>query len=329
MHFSSLLAPALLAATASSQTLNSWRQRIFPICCDFDENLIDGDPLSYGVLHTNEISLLHNTRETYLGFYIRSSSRYLVDIEVSYHSPFFDHVTVGKAHSTTPGWLAVALHNEDGEPGVRASYFTITIINVGGNATETRINEIYPIYPGDEIVFPPTPSGSPSIPPPTWNPIETQAPTPKAPGLILNRWPIKPTVHGSSSGEAVVDRNPDTTSTQALSPSNSYTLSWYSPKQLKGVYILSSTENFLTGYHIVATDAYSREDVEVCRVTSASSNFTVCAFRAESLVNSNDIVIYPDTLKGDGQTVHINEIWPIFLGEDFIDPETVDVYGQS
>lgn len=325
MQLTTLLTPAFLATITIAQLLNTWKQQIFPICCSSMNDLIDGDPNTSTALRGNTITLLHNTRETYTGFYIKSSGLYITDVSVTYYSAFFEDIVVGVSHSDVPGWLAVGLYQPDGEPGARADIFTITVTGTAGNGTETFINEIYPIYPGDEIIFP---AGAP--PPPNYQPIETFLDLPTGPGLVLNRWPMIPDVQGGINNAALVDRNVDTVATLDKS-SGGYTFTFTTPKYLSGIYILTNGPRYFASYKVLAKDTKTDELVEVCSVQNDGLTFTACAFHGPedgAFAFSSEFLLVVEEINGGGDIVDINEIWPVFLGERLIDPRTV-VTGQK
>lgn len=326
MRVTTLLAFAALSTPAFSQTLNQWRHWVHPICCYEFEPIIDGDPSTSAALDisTNEITILTGTREELLGFYMQTSGRWIHEAQVTIYDPFYNSPVVGRgvASPDKPGWMVIPFYYPDGEPGAIASYFNIEDTAWQGNWTgigDTKINEIWPIYPGDEIAFPE------GYTPPAWNPVKTIAPIPKAEGLRLERWPEYPTyLAGAENPTAIHDRNIDTSVT--LHFPASLKLSFFSPKNLKGLYVLSNLQN----YHVISEDAYTREDKEICRVTNASGDFTVCPFKGDhggEFFYSNDFTIVADGVD-NATVVTVNEVWPIFAGDDYIDPEVVDVYAS-
>lgn len=100
-----------------------------------------------------------------------------------------------------------------------------------------------------------------------------------------------------------------------------YQLLYNTATSYAGLYILSESPNYITDYHVVAQNPTTFEEVEVCRIISATSNFTVCAFVDEDgnpVFSTNLFSIYPDALFGGVDTATINEVYPIWPGDTIV-----------
>ncbi|KAF7956469.1 hypothetical protein EAE96_003810 [Botrytis aclada] len=306
----------LLTAPALGQTLNSWRQTVHGEgCCGY---AVDGNVTTYEEVDTmpQRIPLLFNFYEKYLGFYVQSSGAYITD----YYVKALDtrDLIVGKVSGATSNFTVVNFYDSAGAAGIftETLFFYITGVSKGNGTS--FINDIYPIYPGDTIVYPPGQSAQPS---PTQTniiltPTSTIFPTPTAPGIILNPWPTisatRPVVQDALS--SYVDGNPSTGLV-----SSSYFLLFNTPSTYEGFYILSQSPNYITDYYVVAQDPITYAEVKVCRVTNATSNFTLCAFVNEDGKAgfwSATIEIYQD---GAAQG-KLNEVYPIWPGDLIVDP---------
>jgi len=161
--------------------------------------------------------------------------------------------------------------------------------------------------------------------------------------LKLNRWPDRPGVWagGSQNAEVVTDQNLDTVSENGLLQGDAGAWLFLSHgyfNNLAGIYVVSGgvnkEDNFLEAYHVVMRNVDTFEWHEVCRVTGASSNFTVCPFVDESGnkgYTSWVMELYPDRLSGFGARVRIHEVYPIWASDYIVDPEKVPggVYGEK
>ncbi|KAJ8064044.1 hypothetical protein OCU04_007885 [Sclerotinia nivalis] len=315
----------LLATPAFGQTLNAWRQTVFDGCCGITDHevdqAVDGNITTYDEVDSlpNQLGLLFNFPATYLGFYVQSSGAYITDYYVeAVESTTDKEIIVGKVSNATSNFTVVNFYNSTGTAGIETEtiFFHITGVSDGGSTAFT--NEIYPIYPGDTIIYPPGQSAQPS---PTQSTTSTPTsttttaiPTPTAPGVTLNTWPTVSATKPFVQSSAYVDGNPSTDFT-----SSSYFLLFNTVRTYEGFYILSQSPNYLTDYHVIALNAITLVDFELCRVTGATSNFTLCAFVDEAGnpgYRTDVINIYQD----GASNAELNEVYPIWPGDVIVDP---------
>ncbi|KAK3681730.1 hypothetical protein B0T22DRAFT_472735 [Podospora appendiculata] len=152
----------MLCGTTVAQTLNTWGQVIFGIGGS-DGHLgvlmVDGDPSTYAettIASGPQIALLANFPRNYLGFYVQSSGDFLTDyyVNATLHNANNQLVmaTVGQVCGATSNFTLVAFTGLDGQPGISTD--TIFIYPTGAKGATSRINEVYPIFPGDTIFYP-------------------------------------------------------------------------------------------------------------------------------------------------------------------------------
>lgn len=312
----------LLTVPAFGQTLNAWRQKVYgERCCGYavDGNVTTSDEV---VSLPVTLSLLFNFKAGYIGFYVQSSGAYITDYYVeAVESTTFKDIIVGKVSNATSNFTVVNFYDSVGEAGIFTDTMSFHVTGVSGGNSTAFVNEIYPIYPGDTIVYPSGQSAQPSptqtttaIPTPT--PTTTVYPTPTAPGITLNAWPTiyatKPVVQDNAG--TYVDGNP---STGLIS--SRYFLLFNTASTYEGFYILSQSPNYITDYHVIAQNPITYANVEVCRVTNATSNFTLCAFKDEDGnpgFRSATMFIYQDGAE-DGK---LNDVYPIWPGDVIVDP---------
>ncbi|KAI9648329.1 hypothetical protein NHQ30_002962 [Ciborinia camelliae] len=205
------------------------------------------------------------------------------------------NVIVGKVSGATFNFTVVEFYNSAGTAGIETDtiFFYITGVSDGGSTTFT--NEIYPIYPGDTIVYAPGQSAQPSPTQSTTStPTSTTAVaihTPTIAGVTLNAWPTTGATEPLPQGKAYTD-------------------------------VLPQSPNYLTDYHVIAQNVQTLAEFEVCRVTGAPSNFILGAFvdEAGNPGYSTDVIfIYPDAVLS-ATALEINEVYPIWLGDYIVDP---------
>lgn len=213
-------------------------------------------------------------------------------------------------------------------------YLTVTQIldkNLGiyRNTSQTGIygiDEIYPIYPEDDIAYPPGQTPGP-IPTQTNLPTITQTSLPQYPGIKFNQWPrflgTFPDVwklSGGTSGSNAVDNNPATSSWQPIQsngrPTEIY-ITIIDPKAYSGFYILSD----LKDYAIMAQNMATDKMFEVCRVTGFTKNLSVCHFvneKGEPFYKTNSFRIIPIALQGESNYFNVDEIYAIYPGDEVV-----------
>jgi len=194
------------------------------------------------------------------------------------------------------------------------------------NGSRTIVNEIYPIYQDEEIVYPPghTPQPSPTQ---TSTRIITQTSLPSHPDLLLNEWPKDiyrhPDIYGGWNGPALVDGDANTSGWQKLvdqgypaQVSVAFQISTY----YAGFYILSD----LRDYTITAENMANGLAFEVCRVSGATQELTVCLFTNEAGLpryNTESFRIHPTAVQHDDTYFNIREIYAIYPGDKIVNQE--------
>ncbi|APA13974.1 hypothetical protein sscle_12g087440 [Sclerotinia sclerotiorum 1980 UF-70] len=308
----------LLATHTFGQTLNAWEQRVFEECCNY---AVDGNITTYDEVDSlpNRISILLNFPDVYLGFYVQSSGPYITDYDVvAVESTTDREIIIGKVSNATSNFTVVNFYNSAGEAEIVTATIFFEIKGVSDGGSTAFINEIYPIYSGDTIFYPPGQSAQPS---PTQSTTATPTsiatpviPTPTAPSIILNTWPTNSATKPFVQSPTYIDGNPATGLT-----SSRYFLLFNTPSTYEGFYILSQSPNYLTDYHVIGVNNTNSTDFELCRVTGATSNFTLCAFVDEygnPGYRTNTIFIYQD----GASDAQLNEVYPIWPGDVIVDP---------
>lgn len=136
----------------------------------------------------------------------------------------------------------------------------------------------------------------------------------------LNTWPQK-----NYGGNGRATDNDITTTEEKSLPSAEYPLLFNFYINLSGLYIQSSGD-FITDYQVSALlgDFGLRRSVDVGQVCGATGNFTFVSMvdpEDGSYVRSDTFFIEVSAAKGNTSTAVINEIWPVFPGDDIFDPE--------
>ncbi|POS74269.1 hypothetical protein DHEL01_v207332 [Diaporthe helianthi] len=155
VRLASALALLPLAASAAAQKLNSWPQRNYGgngRATDNDINTTEEQKFP-----TVRFALLFNSWIKLSGFYIQSSGDFITDYEVTaligpVGLPRL--LDVGQVCGATGNFTFVPLVNpQDGSP-VWSDTLFIEVSAARGNSSTAIINEIWPIFPGDEIFDP-------------------------------------------------------------------------------------------------------------------------------------------------------------------------------
>ncbi|TGO20605.1 hypothetical protein BPAE_0281g00050 [Botrytis paeoniae] len=310
----------LLMAPALGQTLNAWRQTVYGEgCCSY---AVDGNVTTYDEVDSipNDLALLFNSLAMYIGFYVQSSGAYITDYYVeAVEATTGKEIIVGKVSGATSNFTVVNFYDSAGAAEIFTDTMFFHITGVSDEGSTAFVNEIYPIYSGDTIVYPSGQSAQPSPTQPTSaipTPTSTIFPTPTAPGITLNAWPTisatKPFVQDSLS--SYVDGNPSTGLV-----SSQYFLLFNTASTYEGFYVLSQSPNYITDYHVIAQNPITYVLFEVCRVTGATSNFTLCAFVDEegnAGYRSETMYIYQD----GAEQGELNDVYPIWPGDVIVDP---------
>lgn len=159
----------LFAASAMAQTLNPWTQKNV----DRDEYYTDGDintvEVTESPFYDARFSVIFDNPATMSGLYILSSGDdFITDYKVRTVFGFEDvHdvpviVDIGRVCGATGNFTFVPLVNpRDGKPP-RSPMWAVDVSSTKLNSTTYRINEIWPVYPGDEVVDPKNTSPCPA-----------------------------------------------------------------------------------------------------------------------------------------------------------------------
>ncbi|KAG8162994.1 hypothetical protein KVR01_007472 [Diaporthe batatas] len=163
---SACIAILFAGSSAIAQTLNPWPQKNF----GGDGNYTDGD---VNTIETKDyipyygggsFSLLFNTWITMSGLYIQSpGDDFITDYKVqAVIGDDYALLDVGRVCGATGNFTFVPLINpRDGQPPRSLTW----LVNVSGtreNSTTYRINEMWPVFPGDEVVDPENTSSCPA-----------------------------------------------------------------------------------------------------------------------------------------------------------------------
>ncbi|GKT63508.1 hypothetical protein ColTof4_04906 [Colletotrichum tofieldiae] len=156
VHLPSITACVVLAASAAAQKFNTWPQHNYGGWY----NHTDGDVTTSGspaIPPGGEATfsfLFNGADPPYAGFYVQSSGDYITDYTVrgyGYGRP----VTKGRVCGAKGNFTFVPLTGLDGEPPVkRADTLYLEVTAAKNGATKATINEVWPVWVGDEIFYP-------------------------------------------------------------------------------------------------------------------------------------------------------------------------------
>lgn len=174
-------------------------------------------------------------------------------------------------------------------------------------------------------MYPPGHAPQPS-PTQTYHPVITQTSIPSHPDVSLNLWPNDaarhPDIWGGYNGHYVADGDPDTSNYQALNdggyPAQVY-VSFDLFLEYSGLYVLSN----LRDYYITGRNMKTGGDYEVCRVSGATSDLSICLFTNEAgqpKYKTDLFIIHPTALQDDWRTyIEISEIYAIYPGDKVVE----------
>lgn len=154
VRLSASLAVLPLVASAAAQQLNTWPKKNYGDngrATDNDINTTEEYkiPASFALLFNSWIKLS--------GFYIQSSGDFITDYEVKALIGDFgrpQRLVVGKVCGATGNFTFVPLINpQDGSP-VWSDTLFIDVSASKGNSSSAVINEIWPVFPGDDVFDP-------------------------------------------------------------------------------------------------------------------------------------------------------------------------------
>jgi hypothetical protein len=160
----------LLSGVALAQTLNGWPSHVFT----YSDAMSDGDITTYyeESMPTYDY-ILFNGFETFAGFYIQSSGDFITDYHVTatVDWPLTRLIQVGQVCGATSNFTLVLFTNDAGDPYVTSDTYFLEVTGSKGNTS--IVNEIWPIYRGDEIYYPNNTAACPAT-----TPIATSTSTP-------------------------------------------------------------------------------------------------------------------------------------------------------
>ncbi|KAL0936479.1 uncharacterized protein CTRU02_208694 [Colletotrichum truncatum] len=144
---------ALFAASVTAQKLQPWDQKNF----GYSGAQSDFNVSTYYEVNLEpwpRVSLLFNHLRTYSGLYVQSSGDFVTDYEVNAHGVGGAIVASYKVCGAKGNFTYVPFINSEGTTGVLTNTIMLDARASKNGAKTARINEIYPIYPGD-VVFSP------------------------------------------------------------------------------------------------------------------------------------------------------------------------------
>ncbi|KAK3331654.1 hypothetical protein B0T19DRAFT_413717, partial [Cercophora scortea] len=212
----------MLCGTTVAQTLNTnWGQVIFGIGGSGDHQgtlMVDGNPNTYAettIASRPQIALLANFPKTYLGFYIQSSGDFLTDyyVNATLHNAKGELVfnTIGQVCGATSNFTLVTFTGLDGTPGITSD--TIFIYPTGAKGATSRINEVYPIWPGDTIFYPNNTRANCSDQPSTTSTVTSTTSVPTTFLTSTQTTTATPTVSSNPTATLTIPNHPEVTLT--------------------------------------------------------------------------------------------------------------------
>ncbi|KAK1982009.1 hypothetical protein LZ30DRAFT_749663 [Colletotrichum cereale] len=156
VHLPSINAATILTASAAAQKFNAWPQ--------YNHggwyNQTDGDVTTSGSPTippggSARFSFLFvRVDPPYAGFYVQSSGDYITDYTV-YGIGYGRPATKGRVCGAKGNFTFVPLTGPNGEPpSKRADTLFLDVTAANNSATKATINEIWPVWVGDEIFYP-------------------------------------------------------------------------------------------------------------------------------------------------------------------------------
>lgn len=166
VHFPSASALLALAASGAAQKLNPWPQHNYGgtgRTTDNDINTAEVTTITPGGYAT--YALLFNRWIALSGFYIQSSGDYITDYKVeAIIGPvgLVRRYYVGQVCGATGNFTFVPLVDPQDGGYVWSDTLSIEVTAAKGNSSTAIINEIWPVFPGDDIVDPENTSPCPA-----------------------------------------------------------------------------------------------------------------------------------------------------------------------
>ncbi|KAG6368860.1 hypothetical protein INS49_003076 [Diaporthe citri] len=139
----------------------------------------------------------------------------------------------------------------------------------------------------------------------------------------LNPWPQ----HNFGGFGRYTDGDINTTEEKEYNPyddGGSFSLLFNDYETLSGLYILSPDDDFITDYNVAGVIGDDYAHLEVGRICGATGNFTFVPLinpRDGAPPRSNTWSIVVTGTEQNSTTYVINEMWPVFPGDEVFDPE--------
>ena len=166
VHLPPALALLALATSGAAQKLNSWPQHNYG-ASDITDNDINTvaerniDP-QYGASY----SFLFNFNVGLSGFYVQSSgdfiTDYYIDATVPVDAGIYKSAEVGRVCGAAGNFTFVPLANPDTGKALYSATLFLSVTRTVGNSSTAVINEVWPVFPGDEVVDPENTSPCPA-----------------------------------------------------------------------------------------------------------------------------------------------------------------------
>ncbi|CAN8101018.1 unnamed protein product [Discula destructiva] len=163
------VAAAAAAATTTAPIFNTWPQKNF----GSQPNIVDGNVSTYGSIefhpagelpgYTARFSFLFNRADpVYAGLYVQSSGDYITDYSV-YGYYFGTDAGSGRVCGAQGNFTYVSLLGPDGQPNTfRTDTMFLEVTAAKDDAPAAVINEVWPVWVGDDIFYPNNTSPCPS-----------------------------------------------------------------------------------------------------------------------------------------------------------------------
>ncbi|KAL1858265.1 hypothetical protein Daus18300_010011 [Diaporthe australafricana] len=166
VRLSSASSLLLLAASATAQKLNSWPMHNWGGTGRITDNDINTTEERQIPGQQARYSLLFNGWIRVSGFYIQSSGDFITDYAVTATiGPvgLVQLLDVGQVCGATGNFTFVSLVNPEDGGSVWSDTLFINVNNAKGNSSTAIINEIWPVFPGDDIFDPENTSPCPAV----------------------------------------------------------------------------------------------------------------------------------------------------------------------
>ncbi|KAI3399319.1 hypothetical protein diail_7274 [Diaporthe ilicicola] len=154
-RFSLALAFLSLTASAAAQKLNAWPKHNYGdngLATDGDINTAEAKKFPQA-----RFALLFNSWIRLSGFYIQSSGDFITDYDVTaIVGPvgLVYEIDAGRVCGATGNFTFVPLVNPEDGSSVWSDTLFIEVSAAKGNSSTAIINEIWPVFPGDEVFDP-------------------------------------------------------------------------------------------------------------------------------------------------------------------------------